>query len=198
MSPDGDGLSGIKSNLQDVSVKEKAVLIDFTLPEAFDEILGWCVQHKIPLVCGTTGLSDFQFDKMKKASQSLPLLWSSNMSLGIAFLRKLLKNYATLEGYDFQIEEFHHNKKIDAPSGTAKTLQEDLESALGKKLPEIVSIRGGGIFGVHNIYAMSQEEVITIGHQALNREVFARGAIRAAGWLQKQSPGLYGIIDVIS
>ncbi|WP_374029484.1 4-hydroxy-tetrahydrodipicolinate reductase [Bdellovibrio bacteriovorus] len=125
------------------------------------------------------------------------MLWSSNMSLGVAVLNEALKSLSAISHFDFQIEELHHNKKKDKPSGTAITLQENLEKAVGRELPEALAIRGGGIFGVHKIYAMSDEEVLTFEHTALNRTVFAKGAVQAAEWLVKQKPGLYQIRDVL-
>lgn len=174
------------------------VFVDFSLPEAFSDILDFCVSHKIPLVSGTTGLTSQHRAEMQKASRKIPLLWSSNMSLGVATLRKALDVFGQLQGFDFQIEEFHHNRKKDKPSGTALTLQQDLEVIVQKKLPEILSGRGGGIFGVHKIYAMSDEEVIVFEHQALNRTVFARGALHAARWLLNQKPGMYQMTDVLN
>ena len=174
------------------------IFVDFSLPEAFSEIVSFCVAHKIPLVSGTTGLTSAHRAEMQKASKKIPLLWSSNMSVGIATLRKALAVLSQLEGFDFQIEEFHHNRKKDKPSGTAITLQQDLEGILHKKMPEVLSIRGGGIFGVHRIFAMSDEEVITFEHQALNRTVFAKGALYAAQWLLHQKPGMYQMTDVLN
>lgn len=174
------------------------IFVDFSLPEAFSEIVSFCVANQIPLVSGTTGLTSVHRAEMQKASKKIPLLWSSNMSVGIATLRKALSVLKQLEGFDFQIEEFHHNRKKDKPSGTAITLQQDLEGILQKKLPEVLSVRGGGIFGVHKIFSMSDEEVITFEHQALNRTVFAKGALYAAQWLLHQKPGMYQMTDVLN
>lgn len=174
------------------------VFIDFSLPDGFLDILSFCVKNKIPLVSGTTGLTSTHRTAMQKAAKKIPLLWSSNMSVGVATLRKALHVFQQLDSFDFQIEEFHHHRKKDRPSGTALTLQQDLEGILEKKLPDIVSVRGGGIFGVHKIFAMSDEEVITFEHQALNRTVFAKGSLYAAQWLLPQAPGLYQMTDVLN
>jgi len=191
---------GFQHNLKKIEKKaaDVDVFIDFSLPEAFSNIVSFCVTHEIPLVSGTTGLTSAHKSEMQKASKKIPLLWSSNMSVGIATLRKALHSLGQLDGFDFQIEEFHHNRKKDKPSGTAITLQQDLEAVVQKKLPEVLSIRGGGIFGVHKVYAMSDEEVIVFEHQALNRTVFAKGALYAAQWLVKQKPGLYQMTDVLN
>lgn len=184
-------------SLKEASSLDVDVWIDFSLPDAHDTILDFCIQAKKPLVSGTTGLSVQQKQRHSSAAHSIPLLWASNMSLGIAVLRQLLPQLAPLVNFDIQVEEFHHNKKKDIPSGTAITLQEDIEKSLNRKLPEIVAVRGGGIFGVHRVYAMSDEETITLEHTALNRRVFARGALTAAKWLAKQKPGFYSMNDVL-
>ena len=173
------------------------VWIDFSSPEAFEGVLQMAVKNKTPVVCGTTGFTAKEKALLPKFGKQIPLLWSSNMSLGVAVLNEALKNFAAISHFDYQIEEIHHNRKKDKPSGTAITLQENLEKAVGRKLPEPLAIRGGGVFGVHKIFAMSDEEVITFEHSALNRTVFAKGAVQAAEWLVKQKPGQYQIRDVL-
>ena len=118
---------------------------------------------------------------LTKAAESCPVLWSANMSLGVNFVAELIKSLSVLEeDFDFQIEETHHRHKVDKPSGTAILLQESLQAKLKKTLPEPLSVRGGGVFGIHKLMAMSEEETITIEHVALNRKVFAKGAVKAA------------------
>lgn len=173
------------------------VWIDFSSPEALKDVLKKASEHKTPVVCGTTGFSKKEKDLLKQYSKKIPVLWSSNMSLGVAVLNEALKSLAAISHFDFQVEEIHHNRKKDRPSGTAITLQENLEKAVGKKLPDALAIRGGGVFGVHKIFAMSDEEVLTFEHTALNRTVFAKGSVQAAEWLVKQKPGLYQIRDVL-
>lgn len=173
------------------------VWIDFSSPEALKSVLKMAEKNKTPVVCGTTGLSASQKKMLEASAKKIPVLWSSNMSLGVAVLNEALKSLAAISHFDFQIEEFHHNKKKDKPSGTAITLQENLEKAVGRKLPEALAIRGGGIFGVHKIYSMSDEEVLVFEHTALNRTVFAKGSVQAAEWLLKQKPGFYQIRDVL-
>lgn len=182
----------------DMKKAEKVdVWIDFSSPEALAENLKVAEKFKTPFVCGTTGFSAKEKALLQKSSKKIPLLWSSNMSLGVAVLNEALKVFEAIKHFDFQIEEIHHNKKKDKPSGTAITLQENLNAAIGKKAPEPLAIRGGGVFGVHKIFAMSDEEVITFEHSALNRTVFARGAVMAAGWLSNKKPGLYHMRDVL-
>ncbi len=172
-------------------------VIDFSLPEALDQVLQYSLQNKSPLVSGTTGLSAKQLMKLKKASESIPVLWSANMSIGIAVLKKAIQNFSALDGFDFQIEDFHHNQKKDAPSGTGLALQAALEKSVVKKIPPILSIRAGGIVGTHKVHAISNEEHLIFEHQALNRRVFASGAVSAFLWLQKQKNGFYTIEDMI-
>jgi len=190
---------GHTKNIADLSLAAANVMIDFSLPEAFQDLVSWCRTQKVPFVSGTTGLSKKNFSFLEEASGDIPVLWSPNMSLGVAVLSSLIsKLEAVKEEFDFQIEEFHHIHKKDKPSGTAVKLQRDLEKAVGTTVSDPISIRGGGIFGIHKVWAMSGEETICLEHTALNRTVFARGAVKAAQWLVNQSPGQYTIKDVLS
>ena len=175
----------------DKNAEDVELWIDFSLPQGFDNTMKQIVSFNKPIVSGTTGLSEGQRILLKDISKNVPVLWSSNMSIGIAFLNRLLTQFSAIKDFDFQIEELHHRGKKDSPSGTAKTLFENLELAVGKSIAPTVSIRGGGIFGIHRIWAMSDQEVITIEHQALNRKVFAEGALKAGLALINKSPGLY-------
>jgi 4-hydroxy-tetrahydrodipicolinate reductase len=174
------------------------VMIDFSQPALTAEVAQWCARTKTPLVSGVTGLSEAHKAALKLASIEAPVLWSANMSLGVAVMARMLKEMAHLEGFDFQVEELHHKHKKDKPGGTALFLQNRLQEVAPTPLPDPVAIRGGGIFGVHRVLAMGDEEVITIEHTALNRRVFARGALRAATWLMNMSPGLYQMSDILS
>lgn len=173
------------------------VWIDFSSPDALSKNLEWAVSNKKAFVCGTTGFSQEHYHLLDEAAQKIPVLWASNMSMGVAVLNEALKVFSAIADFDFQIEEIHHNKKKDKPSGTAITLKQNLEKVLKKSVPETLAIRGGGVFGVHKIFAMSDEEVLTFEHTALNRTVFAKGAVQAATWLVTQKPGLYQIRDVL-
>lgn len=173
------------------------VVIDFSLPTAFDGILDWCVQNQKPLVSGTTGLTNAQFNSIDKAALKIPVLWSPNMSLGIAVMTAMLKNFSALRDADYGLEELHHIHKKDSPSGTALHLKKHLETSLNKSVDQLVSLRGGGIFGIHKVWAMTPEETITIEHSALNRSVFAKGALRAAQWLIGKPKGRYELADVL-
>ena len=174
------------------------VVVDFSLPELTDDVVAWCEKNKKPLVSGVTGISAAQKSKITSLAKSTAALWAPNMSLGIAVLSRMLIELRHLEGFDFQIEEAHHKHKKDKPSGTALFLQEKLEKAVGADVPPPVAIRGGGIFGIHKVWAMGEEESITLEHTANNRRVFARGALKAATWLLSQPPGHYVLADVLT
>ena len=174
------------------------VIIDFSSPEGLSEALEIGIKNKIPVVSGTTGLSPKEQKELKLAASKIPVFWAPNLSLGIAVLRKALQSFSSLKGFDFQIEETHHNQKKDKPSGTAILLQKDLQKVVNTTLPEPLSIRGGGVYGIHHIHAMSNEEALCFSHEALNRKVFARGAIEAAIWIVNQRPGLYNMDDLLS
>jgi 4-hydroxy-tetrahydrodipicolinate reductase len=120
------------------------------------------------------------------------------MSLGVAVLKKALSVFKATRDFDFQVEEWHHHRKKDSPSGTAIFLQKELERVIEKKCPPTMVMRAGGIFGVHKVYAVSDEEIIQFEHTAINRTVFARGGLVAAQWIIGRPKGLYSMDDVIS
>jgi 4-hydroxy-tetrahydrodipicolinate reductase len=172
-------------------------VIDFSLPALTMEVIEWCVKNRKPLVSGVTGIESDHKKALESAAATIPVLWAPNMSLGVAVLARMLSQLSHLEGFDFQIEELHHIKKKDKPSGTALFLQEKLTEAIGHEAPGPLAIRGGGIFGIHRVWAMGEEETITLEHTAMNRRVFARGALRATKWLLDKGPGLYRMDDVL-
>ncbi len=160
--------------------------------------LKWCVKNKIPFVSGTTGITAVDKKLLKSAAKKIPVLWSPNMSVGInLFLKVISALGSNLSKFDLQIEEAHHAKKKDSPSGTAKILQESAEHVAKRKLPPVLATRGGGIIGVHKLQLMDEEEILTIEHTALQRSVFAKGAISAAIWLSKRKAGFYNMQDVL-
>lgn len=197
-SPKVDGFKVFSRDLEESLASEADLWIDFSLPPGFEKILSSCVRWKKPLVSGTTGLNSNQKNQLQEAGKVIPVLWSSNMSLGVVALKKAMNALGGLNGFDFQIEEIHHNKKIDKPSGTAITLQEHLQSVIGPHpLPEPISMRGGAVVGIHKVWAFSQEEMLCFEHQALSRSVFAKGATWAAQQLILRPPGLYTLEDLI-
>lgn len=151
------------------------------------------------LVSGVTGLNKNDFVYMDKISKKIPTLWSANLSIGILWIRKAIEEFDVLsETFDFSVEEFHHKHKQDAPSGTALLLTQ----SLNKKRniidnSEIKSFRVGEVYGTHLIHAVSESEWITVKHQALNRSVFASGAMKAALWLSGKKPGLYEFKEIL-
>jgi 4-hydroxy-tetrahydrodipicolinate reductase len=173
------------------------VVIDFSLPVATPEVLQACASASVPLVSGVTGLTSSEFRLIEEASQKIPILHSANMSLGIQILAKAFESLKGADGFDISIEEFHHRHKRDRPSGTALLLDDELQIRTGRRASEIVSLRGGGIVGEHRVYVMSDSEVLTFSHQALNRAVFARGACRAARWISGRKPGFYALKDLL-
>lgn len=173
------------------------VVIDFSSPELLPETIKACTRGKVPLILGTTGLSANDLALVKQASKQIAVLQSYNMSIGIWTLIKAFEIFTNLKGFDYQVEEIHHKHKKDAPSGTAILLKNKLEEKIKTKANDTVSIRGGGVFGIHKIFALSDEEMITFEHTALTRAVFAKGALHAAEWIINRKSGLYDFGDSI-
>lgn len=188
--------AGQIENIEDDVLAEVDVWIDFTSPEGLSALLSYTRKFKTAVVSGSTGLTQDDFLTLKSAAKSRSIFWASNMSPGLWAFRQALKGLANVSHFDFAIEETHHNQKKDKPSGTAKTLQGDLEKITKKKIETPVSLRLGGVFGVHTVYAASSNEVLSFQHQALNRTVFAEGALLAAGWVQKRRKGFYSMDDM--
>ena len=178
-------------------IKEASVVIDFTNQEAFSKNLEMAVKEKKPFVSGTTGLNTKQIQALEKAAKTIPVLWASNMSLGVCVLNQMLEKLSSIKEYDFYVEETHHIHKKDSPSGTAITIQKNLEKSINKKVKEMISLRGGGVFGQHRVLVLGPEETLLLQHDALNRTVFARGALTCAKWILNKKPGNYSIEDVL-
>lgn len=172
------------------------VAVDFSLPEGFDAILGLCVARGKPLVSGTTGLSDAQQSALPAASTRIPLTWASNFSLGVAVLHDLVERAARLlPGWDCDIVEAHHTRKLDAPSGTALTL--GVAAGEGGATPHYASIRAGDIVGEHTVQFATAGERIELIHRATNRDIFARGALHVAARLKGRRAGRYRVADLL-
>ena len=172
------------------------VAIDFSLPEGFDAILGLCLARGKPLVSGTTGLSNEQIAALDAASATIPLVWASNFSLGVAVLHDLVERAArSLPGWDCDIVESHHTRKLDAPSGTALTL--GAAAGQGGATPHYASIRAGDIVGEHLVQFASSGERIELVHRATNRDIFARGALHVARVISNRPPGRYRVADLL-
>ena len=193
------------------------VVIDFSNPAALTPLLEFSLAHGIPLVLATTGYTPEQVAQIGAAALEAPIFRSANMSFGVNVLLDLVRRAAAVLGerFDVEIVERHHNKKLDAPSGTALMLAEAAADGLSDT-PEYVyerqsirrarqaheigisSVRGGDIVGDHEVLFAGRDEVIELRHSALSREVFASGAVKAARFLAGiDAPGLYSMADLV-
>jgi 4-hydroxy-tetrahydrodipicolinate reductase len=184
----------------ELPMKNCDVAIDFSNADAITAVSAAALQHRKPLVIGTTGHSQEQRRLIEETAQSLPVVFASNFSIGVNVLFWLTRKAAEQLGDDFDAEiiETHHKMKKDAPSGTAKTLAEVLK-ATKKTQTEIPiqSIREGDVVGEHTVIFRGPSERLELTHRAASREIFARGALRAAKWIINQPPGLYSMQDVL-
>lgn len=189
----------ISDTLRDSSNTQ--VLIDFTLPEGTMTLLEQCIQQKIPMVIGTTGLIENQKLKLKEAAETLPILFAPNMSLGVnlcyGLVKQAMQQTMLFQDKNISIVETHHKHKIDAPSGTALALGKVIEDT-GYDYPiEYHSIRAGEVVGEHTVTLCLGGERIEITHKASSRKNFSDGAVCAARWLVTQPPGFYSMQDVL-
>lgn len=201
-----------------VFLKSCDVIIDFSLPDAMELLLESAINYEPkPIVIGTTGLTPHQKNLVVQASETMPILYATNMSLGVALLNKLVETASrSLKDFDIEIVEMHHRHKKDAPSGTALTLGEsaakgrnlDLDDvrisgrngAVGERTDSEISVmalRGGDIVGRHTVGFYNDGEFLELNHTATSRDTFAKGAIKAGEWLIAQDSGLYDIKDCL-
>jgi 4-hydroxy-tetrahydrodipicolinate reductase len=180
------------------AIKNCDVGIDFSNAGAIDEICCAASQSQKALVIGTTGHSSEQRKLIEKTAQSLPIVFASNFSVGVNALFALTRRAAEIVGSEFapKIIETHHTKKKDAPSGTAKTLGEILKEHVKTEIP-IESIREGEVVGEHMVTFVGPGESLELTHSAASREIFARGALRAAEWIVGKPSGLYSMQHVL-
>ena len=203
-------------DIRKIDIEADAV-IDFASVKAVDNLLDFIEEKKIPAVICTTGLSEEQIGRINELSKNTAILRSANMSLGINTLSKVLAQIApTLRaaGFDIEIVEAHHRRKLDAPSGTAILLADAVNENMNEKLTYtydrskrheprradeigLSAVRGGTIVGDHDVIFAGEDEVITFSHRAYSRKIFANGAISAAKFLQGKTAGLYDMSDVI-
>jgi 4-hydroxy-tetrahydrodipicolinate reductase len=173
------------------------VLIDFSMPQAFDSALHHVVARNAIFVSGTTGLSEAQFVALSEAATHAPVLWAANFSLGVAVLEDLVRRTAAaLPGWSCDVVEAHHVHKRDAPSGTALTLGRAAALARGAE-PHYASLRAGDIVGEHMVQFAGLGERIELVHRATDRDIFARGALECATRLHGRAPGRYSISDLL-
>ena len=209
----GETASWLNSHAADIDV-----VLDFSLPEAFDSLIKSCRENNLALVSGTTGLSVSQQRELESLAQKVAVFWSANMSFGVAVMSQLVKQAAQLmdDSWDIEIFEAHHKFKKDAPSGTALLLGEMAAKGRGVKKEDVfqlqrstagvrrkgeigfASVRGGSEAGLHDVMFMVEGEQLSLSHKASSREAFAAGAVRATHWLFGQSAGLYSMTDLIT
>ena len=194
-------------------------VIDFTLPVLTDELLKSALEKRVPLVIGTTGHSDEQKKAITEASRSIPIVHASNFSTGVNLLFHLTRKAAAILGnetFDIEVTEMHHRHKVDAPSGTARTLLDILneetkttyaddvthgrEGNVGPRPSREIgmhTLRGGDVVGDHTVMFAADGERFELTHKASSRMTFASGAVRAALWLRDRKAGLYDMQDVL-
>lgn len=188
-------------------------VIDFSHYTMHDEAIKYALQKNIPAVVGTTGLSEIQIENMKKAAEHIPVLYSTNYSYGILIMNHLIREANKyLSEWDVELVETHHNKKKDAPSGTARTmlsiLNEDnsktevygrqgITGERDKKEIGVHALRGGTVAGTHTVSFFGNDEMIEITHRAASRKIFAEGACIALSRLYDREPGFYNLEDIL-
>ena len=193
------------------------VLLDFSNSSCIDSVLSFGVKHNMPLVIATTGFSDEQIRLIEDTAKKIPVFRSSNMSIGINLLLDLVTKAAKTLGEDFDIEitDIHHNRKVDAPSGTSYMIADAINDVLNNKYdycyerhtkhekrPKneigIHSIRGGNVVGEHTVMFLGDDEVLEITHKSHSREIFAKGALKAVKFIIGKEPGkLYSMKDIV-
>jgi len=211
---EGEQSYPVYSDYKNVDV-EADVIIDFSHPSNFANILSFAKEKNLPIVVATTGLSPEQKEELVNSAKEIPVFFSANMSLGINLLIKLSQMATKVLEKDFDIEiiEKHHNKKLDAPSGTALAIADAIDDIMSddanyvyerqsvrrqreKNEIGIHAIRGGTIVGEHDVIFAGPDEVITLSHTAASREVFAQGAVKAAMFMNGKPKGFYCMNDL--
>jgi 4-hydroxy-tetrahydrodipicolinate reductase len=190
---------GIPLSTDNAALKGCNALIEFTLPEGTMENLAACVKHNVGMVIGTTGFSTDQIKEIEEASKKIPVVFASNMSVGVNLLFKITELVAGKIGQcKINISETHHIHKKDKPSGTAKTLAEVAEQASGLRVEQpIESKREGEVIGDHEIVFETEYDTIRLSHHAKDRDMFAKGALEAVKFLQDKKSGLFDMQQVL-
>ena len=186
---------------EDISLSD--VVIDFSHPSSTFKIVKECFAKEIPLIIGTTGLNKKILNEINNASNNIPILLASNMSIGILQLKKSIHNFLKRNDnkIDCLIEEIHHSKKVDSPSGTAIEINDFIDLIDDKKNVSAIKInskRVDDVFGIHKITFTNEETSIYFKHEALSRDIFATGALECAANIHKLKPSLYNFEDIIN
>lgn len=203
---------GVLSSLDQFTGKAD-LIIDFSHHTGTPALIQWAVEHDTAVIMCTTGHDDAEKALIQEAGKKIPVFYSANMSLGVALLAELAKKTAAaFPDADIEIVETHHNRKVDAPSGTAlllgnaiKTVREDAvfnmgRSGMAKRTPEEIgfhAIRRGNIPGIHEVIVSTDNQCITLKHEVYDRALFADGALSAARFLAGKAPGMYEMADII-
>ena len=211
-----DGAFPVYASFGDVTETVDAV-VDFSKPGSLEGLLAFAKARQIPCVLATTGYTDEQLAAIDAAAGEIAIFRSANMSIGVALLRMLCRKAAEVlgDGFDVEIVEAHHNRKVDAPSGTAMMLYDTIKDAYDEPRYAVNGrggrdckrqhgeigmhvLRGGTVTGEHEVCFFGQSERVKISHSAENRSIFAVGALRAAAFLQGKAPGLYNMDDMLA
>ena len=216
---DGEITPGVAMSDDPLALAARSdILIDFSAPAALSAHLEACITAHKPILVGTTGLEATHHALIDEAAANIPVLQTGNTSLGVNLLAALVEQAAAGLGEDWDIEivEMHHRHKVDAPSGTALALGRAVAKGRGVDLEEVSQrardgitgerrrgdigfavLRGGDVVGNHSVILAGGNDRLELTHQATSRQIFAAGAVRAAMWLQRQPPGLYGMRDML-
>ena len=208
-----DGENGVPKTFDELGDVQADVVIDFSHHSAAVSVVEYARQHGCAAVIGTTGHTPEEKAAITEAAKHIPVFWAGNMSLGIAVLCRLAKQAAAMfPDADIEIVEVHHNRKVDAPSGTALMLYEAVKAARpqasahcgrageGKRTPEeigISSLRMGNVVGIHEVHIATGNQILTLRHEATNRGMFAEGGVDAARFVCGKPAGLYNMTQLL-
>ncbi len=208
-----DGLGGVPRSFDELGDVQPEVVVDFSHHSAAADVAAYAVKNRCAMVVGTTGHTQEEKDAICAAAKAVPVFYTGNMSLGIAVLCTLARQAAqSFPEADIEIVEIHHNRKVDAPSGTAKMLFEAIKEARpgamehcgrageGKRLPNeigISSLRMGNIVGTHEVHITTASQQLTLRHEAYDRGMFADGAVEAAKFILQKPAGVYTMRDLL-
>ena len=208
-----DGMNGVPRSFQELGGAQADLVVDFSHHSAAADVANYAIENNCALVIGTTGHTEEEKAAIFAAAKTVPVFYAGNMSLGIAVLCNLAKQAAqSFPDADIEIVEIHHNRKVDAPSGTAKMLFEAVKEVRpkatancgrageGKRQKDeigIQALRMGNIVGIHEVHITTATQQITLRHEAFDRGMFADGAVAAAKFLQGKPAGLYSMADLL-